>query len=172
MAAADPRLNAAIAALRRAAADPRAVVPRYNLALLLLRRGDRTEARKLLHAVLRLAPDFAPALFTQGRLALDARELGLAETLLRRALHAPGLTADVGVALAETLRRGGRIGEATALLRDLVAAAPREPDAYVNLAQLRLGEAPGSPWMSLNAASPRCRAPRSFTPCAARACCG
>jgi protein O-GlcNAc transferase len=128
--------------LRKAAAAPDAVQARYALAIALIDRGLRGEAERHLAHLARIAPAFAPVVYTQGCLALADGRLGEAERLLRRAASAPALAIDASLALAETLERAGRREEALRLLRAIVARRPGIPSPYINFTQMRLSAAP------------------------------
>ncbi len=126
------------AAIRRlsqaAAARPGDARARHTLALLLLERGRRAEARRHLEAA--LAAQFAPAAFALGRMALEEGELARAEALLRAAASAPPLALDSTFVLAEVLERLSRREEAAAALSWVIARNPPSPAPYSNLLHL------------------------------------
>lgn len=133
------RIDAAIRNVeRQLAAHSANVTARYNLALLLLERGRRAEARRHLERIRKAAPQFAPAAFTLGQLALDDDDLATAEPLLAVAATAPALSARARFALAEVLKRRGRLAEAATLYSWVIDQAPPTPAPYLQLACLMM----------------------------------
>lgn len=127
-AAAMRRLEAAIAA------DPGNARARHTLALMLLERDRRAEARAHLEAA--LTARFAPAAFALGRMAMEDGDLARAESLLQASGSAPALAVDSAFVLAEVLTRQGRRPEAAATLDWVIARNPPSPAPYVNLCDL------------------------------------
>lgn len=138
-----PHADVAIRRLEKVhAAHPGDLAARYNLALALIERKRREEARRHLEAILAAEPRFAPAVFTLGHLAMDDGDLDRAERLLRAAAAAPALTLDSRTALAEALARRNRRDEAVATLNWVIAQSPPSPAPYVNLARMLMADAP------------------------------
>lgn len=111
---------------------------RYNLALLLIDRGRRGEARRHLEAILAATPDFAPAAFALGRMMLDSGDLAAAERLLAAAATAPALAMQARFILADVMERTERRPEAAALLSWIVDRGAPTPGPYIALASLIL----------------------------------
>jgi predicted O-linked N-acetylglucosamine transferase (SPINDLY family) len=137
------RIDEAIVRLEREiAVHPGGIKTYYNLALLLIERSRQAEARAHLEKILHEAPNFAPAAFTLGRLALEAGDLATAERHLRVAAGAPALAQESCFFLAEALEKMERREEAATVLSWLIERHPPVPAPYIRLVYLTLAEAP------------------------------
>jgi len=110
----------------------------YNLALALLRKGDRARARRELQNAIQQKPDSVSSHFALGSLFEDDRKLGNAEEQLRAALRIDPHFAPGAIKLSEVLINEGKPQAAVASLEDAVKQAP--PD-QVELMQTALGTA-------------------------------
>ncbi len=119
----------AIADLRQAVqTDPAKPAIRLDLARVLAESGRKTEAAAEYDAVLRVQPDFAPALTGKGALQAELGELDAAERTLRRALELSPRQDEARFDLAQVLERRGRRQQAIAEYHRLAEAEQTSPE--------------------------------------------
>lgn len=108
------------------------------------RKGDKAKASELLAQVLKVAPQFPPALVLAGLLELGDNKFGLAETHFQAALaQAPGHTGARRL-LASTYLRSGQAGKARDTLQPLMEGKTT-PDAGLLLLAGEAALASGDP---------------------------
>lgn len=100
-----------------------------NLALACHRLGHADEVLKTVLEGALAFPDSAELSYRSGRLLLEAGRTDDAEVRLRRALQLAPAHQAARLQLAMALQRGGRTGEAVALLEAVVAAVPGSKEA-------------------------------------------
>ena len=131
----EPALARFRAAVAAAPARPEFHTHVINL-LLNLRRLD--EARDAVETGLRVLPNDPDLVSLRGVLALEMRgDAAMAETEFRRALSLSGGHLGSALNLAQLFLRQSRLGEAEALLLDIVSQVPQAVYAHVFLGQLR-----------------------------------
>ncbi|MGZ3181059.1 MAG: XrtA/PEP-CTERM system TPR-repeat protein PrsT [Telluria sp.] len=102
----------------------------------LLGLEQQEAARALYERALALQPDFAPALLGLARMALAARQLDQAGTLVGRALAAHPRDVDSLRLRGDVLRIGGHAEEAIAAYRAVLQVQPGLAAAHVDIANL------------------------------------
>jgi arylsulfatase A-like enzyme/Flp pilus assembly protein TadD len=128
--------DAAIADLRTAvASDPAKPTIRLDLARVLVEAGRATEARTEYEALLRIEPDYAPALTGLGALEASLGDLEAAVRSLRRALELQPRQYEARFNLGRVLERQGRREEAVVEYRRLLAARDAAPDVRARAQQ-------------------------------------
>src|SRR4029077_4813753 len=90
----------------------------YNLALALLRKGDRVRARRELQTAIQQKPDSVSSHFALGTVFEDDRKLGSAEEQFRAALKIDPHFAPGAIKLSEVLISEGKPQAAVASLED------------------------------------------------------
>lgn len=101
----------------------------YNLALALLRKGDRTLAARELQAAIQQKPDSVSAHFALGTLFENEKKLTEAEDELRSVLKLDPKFAPASLKLGEVLITEGRPQSAVAVLQDATKQAPTADQA-------------------------------------------
>lgn len=111
---------------------PRPVEARFEEALSQHKVGGVERARELYFGILADEPEHLEAIHMVGAAALQAQTWPRALILLREANRLGLVTPELRMNLAIALRRTGRVAEAEAILRAVVAEGPR-PEAHATL---------------------------------------
>jgi tetratricopeptide (TPR) repeat protein len=107
-------------------------VARFNLAVVLEKRGDRAEAVSQLREAVRIRPHFAPAHSALGQLLAEQGQPEQALPELQTAVRLnPGLP-DLQVRLGSVLGTLGRTEEAAAAFSEAIRRQPENADAHYN----------------------------------------
>jgi tetratricopeptide (TPR) repeat protein len=122
--------------------QPKFAWPYLNRGLALARAGLLVPAREAYDQALKTNPNFAEARVNRALTCLELNDLATAEDDLRRAVALGRTEAGVLAALAETLGRLGRRGEAEALFADRLSSDPENPAYRIARAILRLESDP------------------------------
>ena len=101
----------------------------YNLALALLRKGDRTLAVRELQTAIQQKPDSVSAHFALGTLLESEKKLSKAEDELRSVLKVDPKFAPASLKLSEVLIAEGRPQSAVVVLQDATKQAPAADQA-------------------------------------------
>jgi len=96
----------------------------YNLALTLLRRGDRSRSTRELHTAIRQKPDSVSSHFALGSIFEDEKKLGEAEEQFRSTLTLDPHFAAGAIRLSQVLIAEGKQRSAVACLEDAIQQAP------------------------------------------------
>lgn len=115
---------------------PRSANTRFNVALLLERQGRTAEALAAYEGIRRLHPGHVPTLLNLGRLYRRQGRLEEALALYETALQVPGLGGEPALllGLASALRELGRLEQAEATVRRVLARHPEDRRAHAELA--------------------------------------
>jgi tetratricopeptide (TPR) repeat protein len=106
----------------------------YNLALALLRRGDRARATHELQIAIQQKPDSVSSHFALGSVFEDEKKLGAAEEQFRSTLKIDPHFAPGAIRLSEVLITEGKPRAAVACLEDAVKQAPPDQTEPVRAA--------------------------------------
>ncbi len=106
----------------------------YNLALALLRKGDRVRAIHELQTAIQQKPDSVSSHFALGSVLEDEKKLGTAEEQFRSALKIDPHFAPGAIRLSEVLITEGKPQAAVACLEDAVQQAPPDQTEPVRAA--------------------------------------
>jgi tetratricopeptide (TPR) repeat protein len=106
----------------------------YNLALVLLRKGDRARAIHELQTAIQQKPDSVSSHFALGSVFEEEKKLGSAEEQFRSALRIDPHFAPGAIKLSEVLITEGKPQAAVACLEDAVKQAPPEQNEPVQAA--------------------------------------
>ena len=130
--------DAALAALRTAVdLDPAKPVIRLDLARVLAESGRAGEARVQYETLLKMQPDFGPALTGLGAIYAGERELEQAQAALRRAIQIDPGDVQARFNLARVYEQQGMVAEAKTEYQQ-VAESPRASEATRAAARQRL----------------------------------
>ncbi len=102
---------------------PHALVTQAGLKF---KEGERDAALQLVRRAREAAPNDSEIAWRGGQIALQARDVVLALSLLQQASSRSGSRADIDVDLAEVTYLAGRVDDAQKLAQKVVAAAPAE----------------------------------------------
>jgi len=131
------RIAEAVAALRRAATrTPDDPLLLNSLGIALAASGDRETALAMLNRAAELAPGNAAIGANLGKLLVDTGALDAGVTTLRAALERAPAMAHARFTLAYAERARGKIAEAEAELRTILAQNAHDGDAWLALADL------------------------------------
>src|SRR6202041_343307 len=106
----------------------------YNLALALLRKGDRARATRELQTAIQQKPDSVSSHFALGSVFEDDKKLGNAEEQFRAALKIDPHFTQAAIRLSEVLITEGKPQASVACLEDAVKQAPPDQAAPVKAA--------------------------------------
>jgi Tfp pilus assembly protein PilF len=107
-------------------------VARFNLAVVLEKRGDRAEAVSQLRETIRIRPRFAPAHSALGQLLAEQGQPEQALPELRTAVSLSPDLPDVQIRLGSVLGTLGRTNEAAAAFSEAIRLQPENADAHYN----------------------------------------
>ncbi|RKG83788.1 tetratricopeptide repeat protein [Corallococcus sp. CA049B] len=116
--------------------QPKALNARFNLGVIAEKQGRPADARVAYEQVLALDPAHTPSVMNLGLMHRHAGQLDEALALYTKALQTPGHEHDEPVlnALAATYRLAGKLDEAEATGRRVLARSKDNPEAYKTLA--------------------------------------
>ncbi|NNB90985.1 tetratricopeptide repeat protein [Corallococcus exiguus] len=116
--------------------EPKALNARFNLGVIADKQGRPADARVAYEQVLALNPAHTPSVMNLGLMHRHAGQLDEALGLYTKALQTPGHEHDEPVlnALAATYRLAGKLDEAEATGRRVLARSKDNPEAYKTLA--------------------------------------
>ncbi|NPC69597.1 tetratricopeptide repeat protein [Corallococcus exiguus] len=116
--------------------EPKALNARFNLGVIAEKQGRPADARVAYEQVLALNPAHTPSVMNLGLMHRHAGQLDEALALYTKALQTPGHEHDEPVlnALAATYRLAGKLDEAEATGRRVLARSKDNPEAYKTLA--------------------------------------
>jgi tetratricopeptide (TPR) repeat protein len=107
-------------------------VARFNLAVVLEKRGDRAEAVSQLRETIRIRPRFAPVHSALGQLLAEQGQPEQALPELRTAVSLSPDLPDVQIRLGSVLGTLGRTNEAAAAFSEAIRLQPENADAHYN----------------------------------------
>jgi tetratricopeptide (TPR) repeat protein len=108
--------------------------PHYNLALALLRKGDRARATHELQAAIQQKPDSVSSHFALGSVFEEEKKFGTAEEQFRSALKIDPHFAPAAIKLNEVLVAEGKPQAAVAYLEDAAKQAPPDQAEQIQAA--------------------------------------
>lgn len=116
--------------------EPKALNARFNLGVIAEKQGRPADARAAYEQVLTLDPAHTPSVMNLGLMHRHEGQLDEALSLYTKALQTPGHEHDEPVlnALAATYRLAGKLDEAEATGRRVLARSKDNPEAYKTLA--------------------------------------
>jgi TolB-like protein/Tfp pilus assembly protein PilF len=135
------RLDEAAAEIEQAQAlEPLSPMVQCHAGLIHFYRGDYVRARQLLMSVLDIEPEFWPALWTLGRVAIEEGDLLEAEAVLGRAKRAAGESAEIVTGhLGLCYARKGEDQRARLIAAELIELSKSRYISPLHLARIYIG---------------------------------